>query len=55
MAAGNDFELDYDFRGIAPVLPAPRVNNLPNDYVASRMTNYLASFATHHPNYVGDS
>jgi endoglucanase Acf2 len=55
VAAGTDFELVYDFRGIAPVLPAPRVNHLPNDYVASRMTNYLANFAAHHPNYVGDS
>jgi hypothetical protein len=55
VAAGNQFELDYNFRGIAPVLPAPHANNLPNDYVASRMTNYLMSFAGGNPYYSGDT
>ncbi|MGN6554227.1 MAG: glycosyl hydrolase, partial [Verrucomicrobiota bacterium] len=55
LAAGNQFELDYPFRGIAPVLPAPHANNVPNDYVASRMTNYLMNFAAGHPGNVADT
>ena len=55
VAAGKQFELDYNFRGIAPALPAPHINNLPNDYDASRMTNYLTSFAASYPYYMGDT
>ena len=55
VAAGNQFELDYSFRGLAPVLPAPQTNGLPNDYVASRMPNYLVNFAAGNPYNVGDS
>ncbi len=55
VATGNQFELDYNFRGIAPILPAPHTNGLANDYVASRMTNYLTSFAAGNPYYGGDT
>ena len=55
MAAGNQFQINYDFRGIAPVPPAPQTTGLPNDYAASRMTNYLLNFAAGHPHNVGDS
>jgi endoglucanase Acf2 len=55
VSSGNQFEIGYNFRGIAPVLPAPHVNNLPNDYVASRMSNYLNSFVAGNPYYSGDT
>ena len=55
VAAGNQFQIGYNFRGIAPVLPAPHTNNLANDYVASRMTNFLLSFAASYPYNVGDT
>lgn len=55
VTAGNQFELDFNFRGIAPVLPAPHANSLPNDYVASRMTNYLVNFAAGHPQNIADT
>lgn len=55
VAAGNQFQINFNFRGISPALPAPHTNNLPNDYVASRMTNYLVNFAAANPDYEGDS
>lgn len=55
VASGNEFRLGYKFRGIAPVLPAPRANNLPNDYVASRMTNLILNFASQHPQNIADT
>lgn len=55
LAVGNQFQIAYNFAGIAPMLPAPHLNNLPNDYVASRMTNYLNSFAANYPYNVGDT
>jgi endoglucanase Acf2 len=55
IAAGTQFQIDYNFRGIAPVLPPPHINNLPNDYVASRMTNYLLNFAAIHPQDIADT
>lgn len=55
VAAGSEFQINYSFRGLAPVLPAPRPSGLANDYAGSRMTNYLLSFAAGHPYNVGDS
>ncbi|MGA2247458.1 MAG: glycosyl hydrolase [Verrucomicrobiota bacterium] len=45
VAAGHQFQVDYAFHGLAPVLPAPRTNGLPNDYVQSWMQTYLQNFA----------
>jgi len=51
VAAGNQFQLNYAFHGIAPMLPAPRTNGLPNDYVQSWMQTYVQNFANAgHPN-----
>lgn len=55
VASGTQFQINYNFRGIAPVLPAPHTNSVTNDYVASRMTNYLTSFVSGNPYNVGDS
>jgi len=55
VAAGTQFHLDYAFHGIVPVLPAPHVNGLTNDYVASRMTNYVLNFAASHPQNIADT
>lgn len=55
VAAGNQFQFAYNFAGIAPALPAPRTNGLPNDYVASRMTNFINTFAASYPYNVGDT
>ncbi|HEV2453811.1 MAG TPA: glycosyl hydrolase, partial [Verrucomicrobiae bacterium] len=55
IAAGTQFQINYNFHGIAPVLPAPHINNLPNDYVASRMTNYILNFAAIHPQDIADT
>ena len=49
VASGNQFQISYNFRGIAPVLPAPHTNNLANDYIASRMTNFILGFAASYP------
>ena len=49
VAPGNQFQISYNFRGIAPVLPAPHPNGLANDYIASRMTNFILSFAASYP------
>jgi len=46
VAAGNNFQLSYNFHGIAPALPPPQTNGLPNDYVAAWLTNYIANFAS---------
>jgi hypothetical protein len=45
VAAGSQFQLNYAFRGIAPVLPAPQTNGLANDYVQSWMQTYVQNFA----------
>jgi len=45
VAAGNRFQINYPFHGIAPMLPAPRTNGLPNDYVQSWMQTYVQNFA----------
>jgi endoglucanase Acf2 len=45
VAAGNQFQVNFAFRGIAPMLPAPRTNSLPNDYVQSWMQTYVQNFA----------
>ena len=55
VAAGNQFQINYNFHGLAPVLPAPHRNNVTNDYVASRMTNYLVGFAASHPQNIADT
>ena len=45
VAAGNQFQINYTFLGIAPMLPAPQTNGLPNDYVQSWMQTYVQNFA----------
>jgi endoglucanase Acf2 len=55
VAAGNRFDLGFNFRGIAPMLPAPHLNNLTNDYAASRMSNYITAFAASHPQHIADT
>ncbi len=55
VAPGTQFQVDYTFHGIAPVLPAPHVNQLTNDYIASRMTNYILNFAASHPQDIADT
>lgn len=55
VTAGTQFQINYNFHGIAPVLPTPHLNNLANDYVASRMTNYLVAFAASHPQDIADT
>ena len=55
VAAGTQFQLNYNFHGIAPELPAPHLNNVTNDYVAARLTNYLLNFAAAHPQNIGDT
>jgi endoglucanase Acf2 len=46
IAAGNQFQINYAFHGIAPALPAPQTNGLPNDYVQSWMQTYVQNFAS---------
>jgi hypothetical protein len=55
VAAGNSFQISWPFRGIAPILPAPHTNGVPNDYQAGRMQQYMNQFGTSRPNYVGDT
>ena len=56
IATGASFHIQWPFRGIAPTLPAPHVNGLPNDYNAARMTNYMNQFtAAGHPFVAGDT
>ena len=56
VTAGNKFTFSYDFQGIAPMLPAPRISGLTNDYVASRLSNYVANFASGgHPQSYGET
>ncbi|PWU18176.1 MAG: hypothetical protein C5B50_09725 [Verrucomicrobia bacterium] len=51
VAAGTQFQINYNFHGIAPMLPAPRTNGLPNDYVQTWMQTYAQNFANAgHPN-----
>jgi len=45
VAAGDQFQVDFPFHGIAPMLPAPQTNGLPNDYVESWMQTYVQNFA----------
>jgi endoglucanase Acf2 len=45
VAAGNQFQINFPFHGIAPELPAPHTNGLPNDYVPSWMQTYVQNFA----------
>ncbi|HEX8341218.1 MAG TPA: glycosyl hydrolase [Tepidisphaeraceae bacterium] len=45
-AVGSSFELTYRFDGTLASLPAPRKNDLPNDYDADRMRDYVARYAT---------
>lgn len=45
MAAGKQFQINYAFHGIAPALPAPLTNGLPNDYVENWMSTYVQNFA----------
>ena len=44
IGAGTSFQINFPFNGIAPVLPAPSVQGLANDFQSSRMTNYLSKF-----------
>ena len=55
VAAGTQFHLNYAVHGIAPMLPAPHLNGLVNDYDASRMTNYILNFAASHPQNIADT
>jgi endoglucanase Acf2 len=51
VAAGNRFQINFTFHGIAPMLPAPQTNSLPNDYVQDWMQTYVQNFANAgHPN-----
>ena len=45
VAAGNRFQINFPFHGIAPMLPAPQTNGLAHDYVRSRMQTYVQNFA----------
>ena len=45
VAAGNQFQVNFAFHGIVPMLPAPRTNGLPNDYVQNWMQTYVQNFA----------
>ena len=45
VAAGNQFQVNFPFHGIAPALPAPHLNGLTNDYVQSWMQTYVQNFA----------
>ena len=45
VAAGTQFQVNFPFHGIAPALPAPHTNGLPNDYVQSWMQTYVQNFA----------
>lgn len=45
VAAGNQFQVNFSFHGIAPMLPAPQTNGLPNDYVQAWMQTYVQNFA----------
>jgi endoglucanase Acf2/fibronectin type 3 domain-containing protein len=49
IAPGTSFQINFPFRGIAPVLPAPHVNGLANDYNASRLYGFVNNFAPYHP------
>jgi fibronectin type 3 domain-containing protein len=56
VAPGSTFHISWPFRGIAPVLPAPHTNNVPDDYQAGRMQQYVNAFAGgNRPGYVGDT
>ena len=56
LTAGNNAQITWPFRGIAPTLPAPHTNGLPNDYDAARMTKYMNGFvATGHPGTADDT
>ena len=56
VAPGSVFHISWPFRGMAPELPAPHVNNLPHDYQSSRMTQYMNTFVSgNRPAYVGDT
>jgi endoglucanase Acf2 len=51
VAAGNRFQINFTFHGIAPMLPAPQTNSLPNDYIQNWMQTYVQNFANAgHPN-----
>ncbi len=43
-ASGQSFQINFPFQGIAPMIPAPVVSGLSNDYQPSRMTTYLSKF-----------
>jgi len=45
VTAGNQFQINFPFHGIAPMLPAPQTNGLPNDYVPGWMQTYVQNFA----------
>lgn len=55
VTAGTSGTVTYPFRGIAPMLPAPKVNGLANDYNVSRMNTYIANFAPTHPGNIADT
>lgn len=44
VTAGNQFQINFTFHGIAPMLPAPKTNGLPNDYVQNWMQTYVQNF-----------
>ncbi|MCB2156846.1 hypothetical protein KQI84_18360 [bacterium] len=44
-ATGRQFEIVYPFNGILPHIPQPQISGLANDYLASRMNNYISDYA----------
>jgi endoglucanase Acf2 len=44
IAPGNTGTLTYNFHGIVPLLPAPKLNGLRNDYDVNRMNRYINNY-----------
>jgi hypothetical protein len=44
LGAGSSFQIDFPFSGIAPILPAPTAQGLPNEFQSARMTNYISTY-----------
>ncbi|MGO8670174.1 MAG: glycosyl hydrolase, partial [Capsulimonadaceae bacterium] len=55
ISAGSAFTIDFPFKGISPMLPAPHVNGVSSDYNPSRMQYYMNYFAPYHPGVIGDT
>jgi fibronectin type 3 domain-containing protein len=41
---GNSFQINFPFKGILPILPAPVATGTTNDFQPSRMLNFLSEF-----------